>query len=638
MAIKWNQPQQNKGITWGEDTSKQRPAYLTGNQFEQKKPTSFLGKARDFTASVIGGGKLAQGLGQSIVAPKIQKGFEEQTTSAYKLQDQLLQRIKDKKKLGEDTSRLEKALKKSGELNKYLGDLQSDFSESLVSNKEVVGSALRLGGTLAGGALVSGVSKGKIGLQASKGLTRVGGINKLFGMGKATTFTGGALRGAGAGATAGAVEGAIHGAGFGLEENKDLKGVAKSSGVGALIGGATGGALGLLTGGITGKIRGKKTFQEETKKILETKPNSTVAKYKLSGEGKVVNDTVAKEAVKQGIDEGTVATIKGSSATDKLKMNKMLDILEEGKVDPKFAATNRPSDIVGDSVLERFTIVNKANQASAKQLNTVAKGLKGQTVDPTEAVQSFMSKLDDLGITFKKGKAIYSGSQIEGLTEPQKIIDTIVKRMNNVSDDAYEIHNLKKFIDEQVTYGKTSGGLAGRTEGILKGLRNNLDKILDKTFKKYNAVNTTYATTRNAIDDFITSAGTKFDPNLPNANARVGTLMRRILSNAQSRTNVLNAMQSLQEVAEANGGKFTDDVITQTVFVNDLERLFGTQAPTSLAGEVSKGVQKGIGWAGKLKSAGGIVDLVGQAGASGIDKLRNVNMEGLSQATRNLLR
>jgi len=60
---------------------------------------------------------------------------------------------------------------------------------------------LRLGGTLAGGAI------------ASK-------AGSLFGVGKATTFTGGALRGAGAGATAGAVEGAVHGAGLGLEENK----------------------------------------------------------------------------------------------------------------------------------------------------------------------------------------------------------------------------------------------------------------------------------------------------------------------------------------------------------------------------------------------------------------------------------
>jgi len=71
---------------------------LTGNQFEQKKPTSFLGKARDFSASIIGGGKLAEGVGQSIVAPSIQKSFSESQKTTSSLQDQLLKRLKEKEK------------------------------------------------------------------------------------------------------------------------------------------------------------------------------------------------------------------------------------------------------------------------------------------------------------------------------------------------------------------------------------------------------------------------------------------------------------------------------------------------------------------------------------------------------------
>ena len=560
-----------------------------------------------------------KGLGESIAGAiipltKSQKTINEVQQRNFERQSEVLQLIKEKQAKGEDTTKLKAFL---NEMSKP-EITQEEFNPAITkSNKQVLGEGL--------GVLTDVLGAGTFG-KAGKIATTP------------KTFWKGALKGAGAGAVAGGTFGTAQGVARGMQEDLSTGQIAEKGALGGLLGGVTGGVIGGVTGGVSGFWKGRKTFQEETRKLLEEKPNSTVAKYKLSGEGKVVNDPIAKEAIKQGVDEGTVATVKGSSATDKMKMNKMLDILDESKVDPKFGATNRPSDVVGDSVLERFNIVQKANQTAGKQLNDVAKNLKGQTVDPTEVVQSFMSNLDDLGVTFKNGKAIYNGSQIEGLTEPQRIIDTIVKRMNNVSDDAYEIHNLKKFIDEQVTYGKTGGGLTGRAEGILKQLRNNLDAILDKTFKQYNTVNTTYATTRNAIDDFVTSAGTKFDPNVANANARIGTLMRRILSNAQSRTNVLNAMQNLQEVAEANGGKFKDDVITQTVFVDNLEKLFGTQAPTSLAGEVSKGVQKTTGVIGELRKAEGIVDLVLEYGAGGIEKLQNINPEGLSKALRELLK
>ena len=278
---------------------------LTGNQFEQNKPTSFLGKARDFSASIIGGGKLAEGLGQSIVAPSIQKSFSESQKTTSSLQDQILKRLKEKRKAGEDTSRLEKAYEKSKELNLFQRDLQSDFAESLPTTKEVAGSALRLGGTLAGGAI------------ASK-------AGSLFGVGKATTFTGGALRGAGAGATAGAVEGAVHGAGLGLEENKDLKGVATSSAVGGVIGGATGGVLGGVLGGVSGKIRGgkeqfidnitpnpkeltPKQYQEALRmNKIEPKTATTPAKYVISkGEKETAtkfSTLIKKDPVKTSIN------------------------------------------------------------------------------------------------------------------------------------------------------------------------------------------------------------------------------------------------------------------------------------------------------------------------------------------------
>lgn len=589
-----------------------------GNQFEQpKEDRSFLEKTRDVATSIIGGGKLAEGLGKALAAPKLQRDLTEAEQRMSDTDLQLVKRIQEKKAAGEDTSRLENARNILVEDMKKTRDVQTDFVESLPSNEQVISSAVRLGATVALPTLTKGI-----------GST----------MAPATTVMGGIGKGALVGGATGAIEGAVQGAGVGMEQDKDVGDVVKSSLAGAGMGAVGGAVIGGVVGGITTKIRTNKAFQAETEKLLTTKPDARVAKYKLDGQGKVATDPVAQEAIKQGFDEGVVATVKGSTPADKSKMAKMVDILEQGKNDPKYAALNRPSDVIGDSVLERFKVVNTANQTAGKQLDVVAKSLQGQKANPTPAVQSFIDDLDNLGVKFENGKAVYRGSQIEGLKEPQDIINRIVKRMNEVSDDGYELHNLKRFIDEQVTYGKTGGGLTGKTESVLKGLRANLDEILDTAFPAYNQVNTTYSTTRNAIDDFMTAAGTKFNPSDANANARVGTLARRILSNAQSRTEVINALQNLQDVAEINGGKFSDDIIAQTVFVNDLERMFGTQAPTSLAGEVSKGVQKAGTFAKKLKDTTGIFDIALQATGEGIESARGINQEGMVKAIRELLK
>lgn len=618
---------------------KRQSEVLSGNQFEQEKPKTLWEKARDFTAGIIGGGKLAEGLGQAMSANEVRSSFDVTYNSLAEQQKNLIEKYRDAVNNGEDTSKIKELMKLNSLEFERLADANNDYAESLATNKEVIGSATRLAATIGGGALAGGVSKGGSGtLQVAKGLEKVGGIGQAFGVGKATTVTGGALRGAGAGATTGAIEGAIQGGGLAAEKDASAGGIVGGSLAGLGFGAVTGGVLGGVVGGVTGKLRGIKEFQEEATNLLKNNPDARVAKYQLDGSGKIQADRISREAIKQGVDEGVVATVKGSSATDKIKMNQMVDIVVKGQTDPKYAATNRASDVIGDSVLERFKVVQKANVQAAKSLDGVAKSLRGQKIDPVPAVQSFIDDLDDLGVKFEGGKANFSGSQIEGLKEPQSIINTIVKRIKETSDDGYDWHNIKKFIDEQVSYGKSSGGLTGKTENILKGFRSNIDGILDTTFDSYNKVNTNYAVTRDAIDDFLIAAGSKFDINAPNANARIGTLSRRILSNAQSRTQVLNSLLKIQETAEQFGGKFDDDVITQVVFFNDLERLFGTSAPTSLAGETAKAVRQGGTIAQKLKDTQGIFDLALQATGEGIEKARGINREGLISSIRALLK
>jgi len=375
-------------------------------------------------------------------------------------------------------------------------------------------------------------------------------------------------------------------------------------------------------------------FKQKVKQLIESgTPDDITAKFIINGAGKVRADPIAREAIKQGFDEGLVAAIKGSTPKDQSIMLKMMDVLKKGRTNKRFASENRPSDIIGDSVLNRFKFVVKSNKESGKRLDTVARSLKGKDVDFNPAVTQFIDDLEGMGVSIGGDlKPRFSGSDIEGLAAPENIIKRLVKRMTSGQRvDAHDVHRLKKFIDEQVTFGKSAEGLGGKTERILKSLRRNLDQSLDSTFPEYNAVNTKFSDTINALDDFKDAAGTKFNPLSDNADKFVGTLSRRLLSNVQSRVNLIDSLKGLQDTAVKYGAKFDDDIITQTMFADELSSLFGAPAKTGFEG----GIEKAVRTAGRRRGA---IDLGVDIAAAGAKKIRGVSEENAIKVMEQLLK
>lgn len=248
-----------------------------GNQFEQEKPTSFLGKARDFATNIIGGGKTAVGAGMAAAAPGVQKGLSEEQNQTFEMQNKILSQIRTAKAEGRDTTRLETALKKSKDLVTSLDDAQSDFVGALPSTKEVVGSSTRLAGTMAGGALARGAAQ-------------------ATGVGAAKTFGQGALRGGGAGALAGAAEGGIQGLGYGMEQNMTGGQTALSTATGVLGGAALGGTLGAIGGGFIAKMRGVGDPELAIDKITPRAADLTPGSYQeLLNRGRITPRTLTSE-------------------------------------------------------------------------------------------------------------------------------------------------------------------------------------------------------------------------------------------------------------------------------------------------------------------------------------------------------
>ena len=365
-----------------------------------------------------------------------------------------------------------------------------------------------------------------------------------------------------------------------------------------------------------------------------------------TGAPKIVKDKTAIESIKQGFDEGVIAAIKGSTPFDKAKMLRMVGIMEKGKKNKLFAQSNRPSDIAGDSLMNRVRIVQGANKAAGKQIDSVAKSLKGQKINFIPIGERFTNKLNDMGINVTDDlKLDFKGSDIEGLAGPERAIKQIFNRMKTAKiNDAFEAHRLKRFIDEQVTFGKNAEGLAGRAEKALKDLRRDIRLSLSEQFPKYARVNTVYSETIEALDAFQDAAGKKMNLTGPNADKATGTLMRRLMGNVASRINLLDSIKEIERTAnkfknfksvDTSGrliegpevAAFRDDLLTQILFVDELDAVFGPVARTSFQGQIKQAVIP--------RTA---TDIAIKVGEKVIEKARGINDPAAFKTIKELLK
>ena len=86
----------------------------------------------------------------------------------------------------------------------------------------------------------------------------------------------------------------------------------------------------------------------------------------VDGAGKLKTDKDAVEAVRQGFSAGVIQPLKGSSDIDKRKMAEMLQIKKRGLKDELYGVDNRPSQVVGDSLMERVKYVGATKQKRGK--------------------------------------------------------------------------------------------------------------------------------------------------------------------------------------------------------------------------------------------------------------------------------
>jgi len=375
--------------------------------------------------------------------------------------------------------------------------------------------------------------------------------------------------------------------------------------------------------------------------LIADPTNTSVVNYRLVNNQPVI-DVPINEALKQGWKDGTLASIKAGSPKDRQAMSKMLNIFKMGEKSERFRATTRPADILGDTVQSRISFLTKANKEASTKINEVANTqLRGQRVNFDPAINTFIKDLESLGVKVEidangVAKAVLQGSDIQGDKQAQRVLNAVLERLSTSKPpDAYGVHTAKRFIDTQVDYGKrnTSNPLTSQAERTLKTLRRNLNKSLGDTFPEYKAANTKYSDTVTSLDSMQKAAGTQINFDSANADKALGTAMRKLTSNYGTRANLIDALDLANQTATKYGMKIEDDVINQLIFVNELDRMFGAQAQTSLKGQVAEAMETGVDIA-----RGGGASRAFELLAEKAENLRGINKENAVKAMEELLK
>ena len=363
--------------------------------------------------------------------------------------------------------------------------------------------------------------------------------------------------------------------------------------------------------------------------IQETPRNPENAPFKITEAGKVAKDSVAAETLRQGFDEGVIATVKDAAPADVGRIGKMVDILKQGTKDAKFRMENRATDVVGDVVSKMVSHVADARRKAGKQLNVVAEGLKGQKVDSSPILSAFQEKLSNSGVKILtepdtgKQRLSFKGSDFYKLKGSENAIKSLAERMKGVDlTDARELHGLKKYIYETVSYGnKSKSGMTPKAERMLKGLARDINETLASNFDDYAAANKVYSSSSDALEALQKGAGTSIDLEGASADKALGTSLRRLLGNTQSRVSLGESIKKLQQVVKETGGAVDGDVGTLAMVADELDRMFGTTATTSFKGQINQALKTGVEAAKGRSLTGLAIDAAGE----GINKARGIN-------------
>lgn len=380
------------------------------------------------------------------------------------------------------------------------------------------------------------------------------------------------------------------------------------------------------------------------KEIADGNPNINNITQTLDASGNLIKNPNLKRAVKLLGDDieakHAAILVEQMSPATKKQFNRMLDIVEQQRQKGAvYGMENRVTNVIGESLARRIQDANKVRQAANKQLDAALKKIGSQPVEVTQPLNNFVNQLRQVGIDFDVDDAGRISSNLDNATAtlgdvlPKTELDKVVNMLASGSVPAEQAHRLKRFVRQFVDYGEglnVGARQSAEVANAIKTLSNDLGQSVAALSDDYAKANARYST----VVDSLSMAqrqlkGLNIDDDL--ATAKLGTLSRRIGSNLQSKEQVLQLVDGLDEALKKNGINYKDDIKQQVASVDLLDKAFKTSA-----NESPFGFQNQIRMAANAKT-GNAAGLLSE-GINAIKQMREPSFEDKMKTLRAMAR
>jgi len=287
-----------------------------------------------------------------------------------------------------------------------------------------------------------------------------------------------------------------------------------------------------------------------------------------------------KMAASQGIDHGQAAAFLGSDKLDKKVLAHSVNEAKALSTSEIFDFSKDPTRGTGNTLRVRYNIIRNLNKQAGKELEPVAnRVLKGEQVDISGVKSEFIDNLEPLDISLNDKGVLLFGERAP-IGKSRQLVKRAWDLIDSTEGDAYSLHQAKKAIDDAVIFGKSSEGLSGSTETFVKGLRNNIDSVLDDSFLEYNAVNTKYADTVKSLGKFRDAAGRNFHPDEAISDQVLGLLSKQMEKPSVKGVTLRDAVDDLTRTGGKYNLKFKGDIDTQVAFGKKLDEIMNIKYKT----------------------------------------------------------
>lgn len=336
--------------------------------------------------------------------------------------------------------------------------------------------------------------------------------------------------------------------------------------------------------------------------------------------------TAGQNAIRKGVDIADATTLQNAIKTPEAKT--LIQTIKNYAAGDKSVS---PFEVIGKPIVNRLKTLDTQVKGLATQLDSVAQDLKGVSVSDASKIQdSVMEGLNKLQISIKNGGLDFTGSSLEGIGGSGKIIDNVFKRLQT-AEDAFDLHNLKKYIDANVSFGKRVEGLDAGAERLLKTWRKAIDDTLDTQFVDYNKINTELAKRISPLEDLksLLKNADGLDTDL--LSEKAGILARRITSAAASNPEIKQVLRNLDQFTSTSGKTLGKIENLQDLY-NILNKYYDIAPKTGFQNLVKEGVSFPSGILDQV--TGAVKDFAGTTNAVRQKALEDYISELLSKTSK----